>query len=122
MTAAVPTEHVEQVALVGWFDMQYPALRGRLAAVPNGGARHKAVAGKLKAEGVRKGYPDLQLLMPRGGYHGLIIELKRAKGGRVEPEQADWLEWLAGQGYMAVVCKGADQARETIKRYLGEMA
>lgn len=107
---------------MGWFDLQYPALRGRLAAVPNGGDRHPAVAGKLKAEGVRKGYPDLQLLMPRGGYHGLIIELKRVKGGRVESEQADWLEWLARQGYMAVVCKGADQARETIKRYLGEMA
>ncbi|MFC0708982.1 VRR-NUC domain-containing protein [Azorhizophilus paspali] len=122
MTTAIPTEHIEQVALISWFDLQYPVLRGRLAAIPNGGARRKAVAGKLKAEGVRKGYPDLQLLMPRGGYHGLIIELKRVKGGRVEPEQADWLEWLAGQGYMAVVCKGADEARETIKRYLGEEA
>lgn len=121
MTAVIPTEHVEQAALVRWFDLQYPALRGRLAAVPNGGDRHPAVAGKLKAEGVRKGYPDLQLLMPRGCYHGLIIELKRIKGGRVEPEQADWIDWLSGQGYMAVVCKGADQACETIKRYLGEI-
>lgn len=116
---AVPTEHAEQVALVKWFDLQHKALRGRLVAIPNGGDRHPAVAAKLKAEGVRKGYPDLQLLLPASGYHGLLIELKRVKGGRVEPEQADWLDWLNQQGYMAIVCRGADEAREAIKGYLG---
>ncbi|SEI98605.1 VRR-NUC domain-containing protein [Azotobacter beijerinckii] len=105
-----------------WFDLQYKALRGRLVAIPNGGDRHGAVAAKLKAEGVRKGFPDLLLLTPRAGYHGLVIEMKRVKGGTLKDEQAEWLEWLAGQGYMAVVCKGADQARETIKRYLGGTA
>ena len=116
---AVPTEHAEQVALVRWFDLQHKDLRGRLVAIPNGGDRHPAVAAKLKAEGVRKGYPDLQLLVPASGYHGLLIELKRVKGGRVEPEQADWLEWLAAQGYRAEVCRGADQARAVITDYLG---
>lgn len=114
----IPTEHQEQVAVVEWFDLQYPALRGRLAAVPNGGARHKAVAGKLKAEGVRKGYPDLQLLTPRHGFAGLIIEMKRIKGGRLETEQADWLQWLAEQNFLTVVCKGSDAAIETIRSYL----
>lgn len=117
--APVPTEHAEQVAVVDWFDRRFPALRGRLAAVPNGGARHKAVAGKLKAEGVRKGYLDLQLLVARGGYHGLLIEMKRRKGGRVETEQADWLDWHTEQGYLAVVCRGADEARAVISEYLG---
>ena len=115
----MPTEHAEQVALVRWFDLQYPAMRGRLAAVPNGGDRHPVVAAKLKAEGVRKGYPDLQLLAARQGYHGLLIELKRVKGGRIEPEQAEWLDWLNQQGYMAIVCRGAEEAREAIKGYLG---
>ena len=64
MKLAVPTEHEEQKNVVKWFDMQYPALRGRLAAVPNGGQRHPAVAAKLKAEGVRKGFPDMMLLKP----------------------------------------------------------
>jgi hypothetical protein len=117
---AVPTEHEEQKSVVKWFDMQYPALRGRLAAVPNGGQRHIAVAAKLKAEGVRKGFPDMMLLKPVGGYYGLFIELKRIKGGSVSPEQNDWLHWLGSQGFMVAVCKGADEARKTIKCYLGE--
>jgi hypothetical protein len=119
---AVPTEHEEQKNVVKWFDMQYPALRGRLAAVPNGGQRHIAVAAKLKAEGVRKGFPDMMLLKPVGGHFGLFIELKRVKGGSVSPEQTDWLEWLAQQGFMTAVCKGADEARKTIRNYLGEIA
>lgn len=122
MKLAVPTEHDEQKAVVRWFDLQYPALRGRLAAVPNGGQRHPAVAAKLKAEGVRKGFPDMMLLKPANGYFGLLIELKRAKGGSVSPEQKDWLQWLGEQGFMTAVCKGADEARKTIREYLGEAA
>lgn len=120
MKAPVPTEHAEQVALIKWFDLQYPALRGRLAACPNGGQRNVIVATKLKAEGVRPGYPDLNLLTPRHGFAGLFIELKRVKGGGLQPDQADWLEWLGGQGFMTVVCKGAEAARETIRGYLKE--
>lgn len=118
MKLAVPTEHDEQKAVVKWFDLQYPALRGRLAAVPNGGQRHPAVAAKLKAEGVRKGYPDLQLLVPHNGHHGLIIEMKRIRVSRIEPEQLEWLEWFAAMGYRAVVCKGFEAAKSVITDYL----
>lgn len=116
------TEHEDQKALVRWFDLQYPALRGRLAAVPNGGQRHAIVAAKLKAEGVRRGFPDLMLLTPRHGFAGLIIEMKRAKGGQLHEYQADWLAWLNAQGFMAVVCKGFEAAKETIQGYLGDRA
>ena len=116
----LPTEHDEQKALIKWFDLQYPSLRGRLAACPNGGQRNVIVAAKLKAEGVRPGYPDLNLLVPRHGFAGLFIEMKRQKGGSLTPEQADWLEFLGAQGFMAVVCKGFDAARETVANYLQE--
>ena len=92
ITMKIPTEHEEQVMLIKWFDLQYPELRGRLAACPNGGQRNVIVAAKLKAEGVRPGYPDLNLLVPRHGFSGLFIELKRQKGGNLTAEQADWLE------------------------------
>lgn len=114
------TEHDDQVALVRWFDLQYPALRGRLAACPNGGQRNKIVAAKLKAEGVRAGYPDLNLMTPRHGFAGLVIELKREKGSRMTPEQADWLQWFNDQGFMAVCCKGFEAAKQTIQTYLTE--
>lgn len=110
-------EHREQVAVVKWFDLSYPAFRGRLFAVPNGGHRHVAVAAKLKAEGVRPGVPDLWLPVQRKGFAGLVIELK-AKGGKLQPNQAEWLDFLGQQGYMAVLCVGADAAMQTIKDYL----
>lgn len=118
-------EHKEQAAVVRWFDLQFPALRGRLFAVPNGGERNPRVAAKLRLEGVRPGVPDMCLPVARHDFHGLYIEMK-AKGatpsrdGKVTPNQSDWLSFLGEQGYMAVVCVGADAAMATIKTYLGE--
>ena len=57
-------EHNIQCACVRWFNYQWPEYRGLLFAVPNGGARSKATAGKLKAEGVVAGVADLILLVP----------------------------------------------------------
>ncbi len=118
VASAIPTEHSEQCVLIRWFDLSFPELRGRLAAVPNASKVPAYVGKKMNLEGRRKGYPDLQLLTPRHGFHGLIIELKRIKGGTLQAEQSEWLDWLGSQGYMAVVCKGADAAMDTIKNYL----
>lgn len=120
MKKPVPTEHEEQKVVIQWFDVQHKRLKGRLFAVPNGGARHKAVAGKLKAEGVRPGVPDLWLPVPAGGFSGLVIEMKRLKGSSTSDEQLDWLDFLARQGFLAVICKGADAAIDTIQAYLAE--
>ena len=115
-----PTEHAEQVKIIQWFDRQYPKGDVRIFAVPNGGLRNQLVATKLKAEGVRRGVPDLMLLTPRGGYAGLIIELKRLKDSKTTAEQFGWLDHLNAQGFKAVICKGGDAAIDTIKSYLGE--
>lgn len=88
-----------------------------LVAIPNGGARHIAVAAKLKAEGVKKGFPDLQMNLARSGYNGLFIELKN-RDGKTSPEQKDWLERLMRAGNKAVVCKGWIDAQQTIIDYL----
>lgn len=112
------TEHQEQVALIRWFDLQFPALRGRLAAVPNASKCPPWVGKRMNDEGRRKGYPDLQLLTPRGGYHGLVIEMKKVKGGTLEPEQKDWLAWFESQGYRVAVCKGFEEAKAVIEGYL----
>jgi hypothetical protein len=116
------SEHQEQKNLFEWVRLsvkKYPAL-ANLAAIPNGGHRHKAVAGKLKAEGCSAGYPDTFLAYPSRGFHGLFIEMKVKKGGRVSPEQKDWIERLLNAGYLAVVCKGFDAAKEMLIWYLTE--
>lgn len=116
----VPLEEDEQIALFRWAAWQAnstPELR-LLYHVPNGGSRHKAEAARLKAAGVKSGVPDICLPVPRAGYHGLYIELKRQKGGRISPEQTEWIAALIKQGYCAAVCRGWEAAREEILRYL----
>ena len=86
--------------------------------IPNGGSRSKSEAGHFKAEGVKAGVPDICLPVARSGYHGLYIELKRVKGGRVSTAQQGWIAALRDQGYYACVCKGWDDAAHVIKAYL----
>lgn len=88
-----------------------------LYAVPNGGARSRKTAVDLKAEGVKPGVPDYCLPVARGGFHGLYLELKTAKGA-VRPAQRAWLAALTEQGYMAVVCRQWEQAWATLRDYL----
>lgn len=119
-SAPVPTESAEQQCLFRWAAYQsgaYPELE-LLYHVPNGGSRRKSEAGRFKAEGVKAGVPDICLPVARNGLHGLYIELKRKKGGRISPEQERWIEWLNGQGYLAVVCRGWEDAANLIERYL----
>lgn len=116
-----PTEHEEQVELFRRATAFSPSILALacLFAIPNGGHRHKAVAGRLRAEGVRAGIPDVFLAWPAQGRAGLFIELKRVKGGRVEPEQRQWAQRLTAAGYRCEVCRGADEAWRCIMDYLG---
>ena len=113
------SEHDEQVALFRWAEMsgaKYPDLAW-MFAIPNGGARHVAVGRKLKAEGVKRGVPDIFLPVARGRFHGLFVEMKTATGV-VSKEQDGWIDRLLYQGYAAHVCRGWDDARQMIERYL----
>lgn len=113
-------ESDEQIALFAWADIQsgrYPDL-DLLYHIPNGGHRHKSVARRLKAEGVKSGVPDLCLPVARGKYHGLYIELKYGKN-KTSPSQDKWLAALAGQGYAAIVCYGWEDASKALVQYLG---
>lgn len=116
MQTRVPTEHAEQVALFAWAE-HLPELK-LMHAIPNGGKRDIRTAAMLKAEGVKPGVPDIFLPIPRGGKHGLYIELKRRKYGRVTPEQAAWIDALCRQGYQCAVCHGWEAARDEIIEYM----
>lgn len=114
------TEHQEQVSLFQWaahMSGKYPELR-LMYAIPNGGLRNPVVASKLKAEGVKAGVPDIFLPAARCGYHGLYIEMKRTKGGRLSTEQAQWIADLLNQGYAVYKAEGWVKAKEIIESYL----
>ncbi len=119
-------EHNIQCACVRWFNLQWPQYRGLLFAIPNGGARSKATAGKLKAEGVVPGVADLILLVPRvhfdehneiSCYYALCIEMK-TKTGRQSPEQKEWQAKVEQHGYKYAVCRSLEEFMNTINNYL----
>jgi hypothetical protein len=109
----IPTEHEEQREVVRWFRQTYKGVR--IFAIPNGGARSPATAGRLKAEGVSSGVPDL--FVPAWG---LWVEMKRTKGGAVSSEQKDWIKYLEEVGYCVKVCKGAEAAKGQIQAFFNE--
>lgn len=115
------SEHTEQAALIDWAERLTPRLPelALLYAIPNAGAGgQRGQGGKMKAEGVKRGVPDLCLPVARGGFHGLYIELKDV-GGALLAEQKQWISYLRMGGYCAEVCVGTVAAAEAIERYLG---
>lgn len=110
------TEDEEQEILCDWMD--YMGLV--YFAIPNGGKRPIQTARRLKRTGVKPGVPDLMICHPHptAGHAGLFIELKRTFGGSLSEYQTEWLKKLNDKGYLAVMCKGADEAILAIKRYL----
>ena len=115
-----PSEDDEQKTVMEWamlMSRQFPELE-LLHHIPNGGSRHPAEAQKLKAMGVKAGVPDLFLPVARGGAHGLWVEMKRRKGGKLSPDQKAWIEALTAQHYTVIVAHGADEACDAIYQYL----
>lgn len=143
------SEHAEQVELFRWAnEVAYagfalvlgnapkPYDKERLVpvpslnlmhAIPNGGARgndsntSKIRGAMLKAEGVKKGVPDIFLPVPNNGSCGLYIEMKVAdrKKGRPSLEQLTFLDEVRKLGYSWAICYGAEEAKAVICDYYG---
>lgn len=116
------SEHAEQVAIFEWVKLntaKYPQLEN-LFAIPNGGKRSARTGAMLKAEGVKAGVPDLCLMYPCKGYHGLFVELKKRNGkpSDISPAQQKWINKLNQGGYLAKVAYGAKEAVQIIIDYL----
>ena len=108
-----------QCALFNWAELLenvYPVLR-LLRGSLNGVPLSKAVAGKAKAAGMKKGEHDVTFPAPRCGYTGLSIELKY---GRNKPtqDQLDYGNALIAEGWYVAYCWEWTDAADLIKRYL----
>ena len=120
MKQKIPYESYEQTEIFRWAranQIDYPELQLLNASL----AGFKFTPGqsrKAKAQGMRKGYPDIFLPVTTNQYAGLFIELKRIKGGSVSREQKAFLNRLNEQRYLAVVCKGHKEAIHVVKEYL----
>ena len=113
------SEAQHQANVINWALLhreEYPELE-MLHHIPNGGRRDPIEAKHLKEQGVKAGVPDLCLPVPRGGYHGLYIEMKTEHGHTSEAQER-WGEKLTAQGYRWQVCHGWEAAVSTLEWYL----
>jgi hypothetical protein len=118
MSKAKRSETTIQIMLVQrvqWFLPEYAPL---IFHIPNGGKRDKKTAMVLKRMGVRAGVPDLFIAVPRDGYHGCFVEVKR-EGGVISGAQTDTVLALATQGYRVEVSEGLEATWSVILDYLG---
>ena len=115
-------EHDEQAAFIAWaraMEGQHPELR-LLYAIPNGGFRSARTAMTMKAEGVRRGIPDIHFPYPKGskGMCGMWIEMKAAGTGRLSPKQKEVHDELRAVGFQVVVAYTAIEAIKSRCEYM----
>ena len=112
-------EHDAQVALVDLVQSMAPDI---LFTATVGGVRLSMnQAKRMKAAGYLRGVPDLLFFEPRDGWHGLAIELKAKKGGRVSADQRRVLDELSARGWKAEVAHGYEHALSILRGYFYEL-
>ena len=113
-----PLEEEEQRELAAWLDK-----KGVLwFHIPNERKATALTLYELEQQGLKKGVCDNFIAEPRGKYHGLFIELKRAKKNlsKKSMEQKEWVKALNEKGYKAAFCYGAEEAKRVTLKYLEE--
>lgn len=106
------TEHHEQCRVFNWVNYLsdlHQDEKELIYAVPNGGARSPTEAIRFKAEGVRAGIPDINVDIPKRGYNGMRVEMKK-EGGTLSEDQVRKHRLLERVGFFVVTCYSAEEA------------
>lgn len=111
------SEANEHVVVTRHLRIYYPDCLFTIA--PNGMKLPISVASLLKLMGYRAGTSDILIFEARKGYHGLFIEMKKKKGGKVSSNQDTFRQEALDRGYKAVIAQGSQIAIAFIEDYLG---
>lgn len=124
----IPLESVVHQTVCQYIAYKYPDVMFNSDGAGNYLSPTQAGMNKMLRSGA--GFPDLQLLVPKGRYFGMFLELKREnatvylKNGNLSTnshiqEQAGVLNRLIALGYYANFAVGADDAMRQIDHYMG---
>ena len=117
-----PKEDAEQRQLNGHCSVKWPDLAPMMYHIINesGGMGSSQYGSALNRLGRKKGVPDWPVMIPKNGYHGLYIELKRSRkrDSSVDKEQVKFLLQAESLGYKCVICYGYKAALHVIEEYL----
>lgn len=103
---------------LAWND--FPITRKLLFHVENelNSAGDNSILGAIRrSEGIVRGVSDFILLIPRGRYHGLMIEMK-TETGHQSPYQKEWQTLVESQGYRYEVIRSEEDFRKLLVDYL----
>lgn len=119
-----PTEHEVQSAFFDYkrtVKVNDPDWRAIFAVPNDSGAGQDSInrAKRVKAQGQENGVPDIFVMVARGGYFGLIIELK-VPPNKPTGDQEKWILALRSNGYKAGALSTTDFMKivEQVDRYL----
>ena len=109
-----PLEEKEQMKLAEYLDWHNYCWYH----VPNEGLHKVQYRKKQKKLGLKKGVPDNFIfdIPDHLDYKGIVIELKRQKGGQIREGQKRWLDMLNARGWLTQVCCGADEAIDWLEK------
>jgi hypothetical protein len=111
-------ERSMQKAVVEYIDKCYPAIGSLCFHVPLELLRREThTAGMFHSLGARAGVADVVMLVPRGAYHGLLVELK-VPPRRPTETQVRFLEAARAQGYAACWSDSLNTVLKLIDAYL----
>lgn len=101
-----------------WCWNEHPETRGLLFHVENERTHSSIVDGaRRRSMGLVPGVSDFVLLIARGQYHGLLIEMKTETGYQSKVQRA-WQDLVEKQNYKYEVCRSFEQFKQIINDYL----
>lgn len=106
------SEYEEQKAFVNWFKYNFQDLI--IFSIPNDGKRTNG--GRMVASGLTSGVSDLQILLPNG--KSVFIEMKKQKGGKLSPEQIDFIDKSQSLGHTVIVANGCNEASKKFIEFI----
>ena len=101
-----------------WCWNSYPETRRLLFHVENERTNSSMIDGaRRRSMGLVAGVSDLILLIPRGRWHGLCIEMKTIEG-KQRDEQKLWQAAVESQGYRYELIRTKQSFQQLIEEYL----
>ena len=106
-----------QIECVRWVDFMHEELSPLLFHPKNGGKSNQIEGARFKRMGVRKGVPDLILLVANKEFNALCLELKSDKG-RQSQSQKEWQKVAEKNKIKYMVIKSLQEFINEINNYL----
>lgn len=117
MDNSANSEEALQLAVVCWLRCAYPGIITD-SSLLQGNINNVGLSIKANDMGYTPGFPDLFIFIPKGGFHGLFMELKNGSKGRVSDNQREIMDELIKHGYAGGVVRTFEAAKLMVTNYM----